>query len=81
MRDNHNSAANLSLQLFTRNVSIDTNPVDKYMFKVSNRNTRKRCEIYSKLTVMTSERRHGICLPGMSMLNLLPQCITIKIEV
>ena len=26
-----------------------------YMFKVNNRNTRKRCEIYSKLTIKTPE--------------------------
>ena len=26
-----------------------TDPVDIYMFKVNNRNTRARCEIYSKL--------------------------------
>ena len=28
------------------------------MFKVNNRNTRKRCELCSKLTVKTPERRH-----------------------
>ena len=27
-----------------------------YMFKVNNRNTRTRCEIYSKLTIKTPER-------------------------
>ena len=27
--------------------------------KVNNRNTRKRCEIFSKLTIKTPERRHG----------------------
>ena len=30
----------------------------KTMFKVSNRNTRKRCLLISKLTLKTSERRH-----------------------
>ena len=29
-----------------------------YMFKVNNRNTRTRCEICSKLTIKTLERRH-----------------------
>ena len=29
------------------------------MFKVKNRNTRKRCKICSKLTIKTPERRHG----------------------
>ena len=29
-----------------------------YLFKVNNKNTRTRCEICSKLTVKTPERRH-----------------------
>ena len=29
-----------------------------YLLKVNNRNTRTRCEIYSKLTIKTTERRH-----------------------
>ena len=29
-----------------------------YMFKVNHRNTRTRCEICSKLTINTPERRH-----------------------
>ena len=29
-----------------------------YLFKVTNRDTRKRCEICSKLTIKTPERRH-----------------------
>ena len=33
-------------------------PVDIYMFKVNNRNTRTRCEICSKLTKKALERRH-----------------------
>ena len=32
-------------------------PVDIYLLKVNNRNTRTRCEICSKLTIKTSERR------------------------
>ena len=32
-------------------------PVGIYLFKVNNRNTRARCEICSKLTVKTPERR------------------------
>ena len=32
-------------------------PADIYLFKVKNGNTRKRCEIYSKLTIKTPERR------------------------
>ena len=33
-------------------------PVGIYLLKVSNRNTRTRCEICSKLTIKTLERRH-----------------------
>ena len=29
-----------------------------YLFKINNRNIRKRCEICSVLTVKTTERRH-----------------------
>ena len=29
-----------------------------YMFKVNSRNTRKKCDICSKLTIKTPERRH-----------------------
>ena len=33
------------------------NLANVYLFKVTNKNTRKRCEIYSKLTIKTPERR------------------------
>ena len=33
-------------------------PAIIYLFKLNNRNTRKRCEICSKLTVKTPERNH-----------------------
>ena len=33
-------------------------PVGIYLLKVNNRNTRTRCEICSKLTINTTERRH-----------------------
>ena len=31
-------------------------PIDNYMLKVNNRNTRTRCEICSKLTIKTLEQ-------------------------
>ena len=34
------------------------NPVGIYLLKVNNRNTRTRCEICSKLTIKTPERRY-----------------------
>ena len=33
-------------------------PAGIYLLKVNNRNTRTRCEICSKLTIKTPERRH-----------------------
>ena len=33
-------------------------PANIYLFKVNNRNTGKRYEIYLKLTIKTTERRH-----------------------
>ena len=41
-------------------------PAGNYMLKVKNRNTRTRCEICSKLTIKTPERRHW---PGVSIVN------------
>ena len=41
---------------FMANVFRD--PVGIYLLKVNNRNTRTRCEICSKLTVKTPERRY-----------------------
>ena len=35
----------------------DNNPAGIYLLKVNNRNTRTRCEICSKLTIKTPERR------------------------
>ena len=34
-----------------------TNAKYKYLLKVNNRNNRKRCEIYTKLTIKTPERQ------------------------
>ena len=36
----------------------DSDPVGNCMLKVNNRNTRTMCEISSKLTIKTPERRH-----------------------
>ena len=37
---------------------LTTYPAKKTMFKVSNRNTRKRCLLISKITLKASEQRH-----------------------
>ena len=44
------------------------NPVNTYLFKINNRNTRKRCEICSKLTIKTIERHHCY-LSGVFIVN------------
>ena len=36
-------------------------PANIKLFKVNNKNARKRCEICSKVTIKTPERRHWLC--------------------
>ena len=51
---------NFVLHCFKSNASTatpDEFPAGIYLFKVNNRNTRTRCEICSKLTINTPERR------------------------
>ena len=43
-------------------------PSSNYMFKVNNQNARTRCEICSKFTIKTPERRHW-CLSGVFVVN------------
>ena len=40
-----------------------------YLFKVNDRNTRKRCEIYSKLTIKMPEQPQR-CRSGVFIINL-----------
>ena len=65
----HNSIflrSNLLCSIFLANVLIlcplqktgKPNPTGNYMFKVNNKNSRRRCEICSELTTKTPERRH-----------------------
>ena len=42
-------------------------PIGNYMFKINNRYTRTRCEIYSKLTLKTPGRHWHRC--GVSIVN------------
>ena len=39
-------------------------PANIYLLKVSNRNTKKRCEIFSKLTLKTPKRMASLTLTG-----------------
>ena len=45
-------------KLFTSGLE-NTSPANIYFFKVKNLDTRKKCEICSKLTIKTSERRRS----------------------
>ena len=47
-----------SVQLSVFNYFSTHFPTNIYLFKVNNRNSRKRYEIYSKLTIKTTERRY-----------------------
>ena len=52
-----------SKMLFQMNVAVSRcensyPPTGNYLFKVNHRNARARCEICSKLTIKTPERRH-----------------------
>ena len=49
-------------------VPLNTNPAGNYMFKVNNRSTRTRCEIWSKLTIKTPEQRQWRC-SGVFIVN------------
>ena len=40
------------------NQVIGSYPVEKYLYKVSDGNTRAMCKICSKLTVKTPDQRH-----------------------
>ena len=47
-----------SIIIFLLVLNITTNPANTYLLKVNNRNTRKRCELCSMLTIKTPEYRH-----------------------
>ena len=46
-------------------------PANICLFQVNNRNTRKRCEICSKLTIKILERRHCYYIPPPHFTNIL----------
>ena len=50
----------LTLNAFQKEYSeaYQTTPAGIYLLKYNNRNTRRRCEICSNLTLKTPERRH-----------------------
>ena len=46
------------IKIATKLITFSCQAANIYLFKVNNRNTRKRCEICSKLTIKTPEQRH-----------------------
>ena len=70
--DSNNNQSMMGCKNFdsNRNQSILTAniPIGIYRLKVNNSNTRKRCEICSKLTIKTPERRHW-CRSGVFIVN------------
>ena len=49
---------NVSIRVANKvSIKKNSNPAKNYMFKVSNKNTRTRCEICSKLAIKTPERQ------------------------
>ena len=50
-------------------VQSKTIPARIYLLTVINRNNRTRCEICSKLTIKTPERRHGISIVNFEQVN------------
>ena len=52
-------------QLNTLPQMTKKHPTNIYLFNVNNNNTRKRCNICSKLTIKTPERRYSMVLDTM----------------
>ena len=56
-------------------------PAGNYMFKVNNRNTKKRCEICSKLPIKASERRQwrrsGVFIVNFKLISHLFSSVSI----
>ena len=47
-----------------------------YLFKVNNRNTKKRCKICSKFTITTAEQRHDVVLVFLKIPGHIPDSIS-----
>ena len=55
VEDKQNALEALTSRQNTKKKQPKNYPAGIYLFKVNNRNTRARCEIYSKLTIKTPE--------------------------
>ena len=63
--------------LIIQSLSVRAIPTVNYIFKVNNRNTSRRCETCSKLTIKTPERRHwrrsGVVIVNFEHISQLVQ--------
>ena len=48
----------MQLTLCSANLQIKVDSTNIFLFKVNNKYTRKRCQIYLKSAIQTPERRH-----------------------
>ena len=53
------------------NITKKSIPAGNYMFKANNRNTRTRCEVFSKLTKKAPERRQVSLLLSLNIFHAL----------
>ena len=58
---------------------MNESPANIYLFKVNNRNTKKRCELCSKLTMNTLERLHVILVFLLLTLNIFTPFFSVSI--
>ena len=58
--------------VFNRKAKV-TFPANIYLFEVNSRNTRKRCEECSKLTIKTPERRSGVFIANFEHISYIFQ--------
>ena len=56
--------------VFNRKAKV-TFPANIYLFEVNSRNTRKRCEECSKLTIKTPERRSGVFIANFEHISYI----------
>ena len=65
----HNSFDKIKIVVIT--AKSRKSPTGNYMFKINNRNTTARCEICSKLTAKTPERRSGVFIVNFEYISHL----------
>ena len=55
---------------YVKHCNIDDYPADNYMFKVSNRKTRTKCEICSKLTIKIPDANAVVLVSLLLTMNI-----------